>query len=101
MDEEEVDDFEETIEDLISAVDGRISDFYWGTSSNMCQIAMENARHKLLDYHKKLYWAEQNRDRFQNHLDTIANYLGLEWWDGDFPVDKFKETIDDLKKNKS
>jgi hypothetical protein len=35
---------------------------------------------------KDLKFAEENRDRFYKHLETIAYAFRLDWWDGDFPI---------------
>ena len=37
--------------------------------------------------------AEDNRDRFLEHLEKIAFYLEIDWWDGDFPIDEVLEKI--------
>jgi len=42
--------------------------------------------------------AEDNRDRFQEHLDKIAYTLDIDWWDGDFPID---EVLEKIKKENS
>jgi hypothetical protein len=42
---------------------------------------------------KDLEFAEQNRDRFWNHLDRIVYALNIAWWDGDFPIDEVFEKI--------
>ena len=42
---------------------------------------------------KRAEWAEDNRDRFIKHLDTIASFLEIGWWDGDFPIDEVLNAI--------
>ena len=42
---------------------------------------------------KDLKFAEENRDRFRNHLDTIAYKLEIDWWDGDFPISDVLEKL--------
>jgi hypothetical protein len=37
--------------------------------------------------------AENNRDRFQGHLDTILYHMNIDWWDGEFPIEEVLELI--------
>ena len=48
------------------------------------------------DLLKKLKNAEDNRDRFQEHLDKIAFTLDIDWWDGDFPIEEVISKIKSL-----
>lgn len=49
------------------------------------------------DILKDMEFVEQNRDRFLDHLDTIACELGVDWWDGEYPIDDVLAVIKNLK----
>ncbi len=42
--------------------------------------------------------SKNNSNRFQNYLTTIVTALGIDWWDGDFPIGDVLEKIKGNKK---
>ena len=48
---------------------------------------------EVVDLLKDFKNAEENRDRFLDHLDKVAFACSIGWWEGDFPIDEV------LKKN--
>ena len=59
-------------------------------------IAKGNFDPDIWDMIIDLQNAEENRDRFYNHLDAVTRILKISWWDGDFPIDDVKDEIEEL-----
>jgi hypothetical protein len=57
------------------------------------QNQVEDLEKLLTDTGNKLYWAEENSNRFLAHLEAVAAYLNVEFIDGDFPLEEIKTAI--------
>lgn len=70
--------------------------FIYGHSDCCLCVAeskIQELQTRLSNAKLQLRFAMENRNRFQNHLDTIVSALGIPWWDGDFPIDEVLEKI--------
>jgi hypothetical protein len=49
-----------------------------------------------LDLLKELEISNDNKDRFMNHLEKIANHCEIEYMDGDFTIEELINYIDKI-----
>jgi hypothetical protein len=54
----------------------------------------EDLAYLYMDLLEEKINAENNRDRFMDHLNSIADALDLGWTDGDFPIEDVLSFID-------
>jgi hypothetical protein len=50
---------------------------------------------------KDYTYAVSNRDRFLDYLIEVADYLDVDWWDGEFPLEEVKQKILFLRNHRS